>query len=217
MKARFLPLCLSIGLFSSQALADVTLTLDSCLQAHALNGQEKELAAGESLTLANGTHQLVVDCTANLGRSEDDTFPETSDAFVLLFEARDAELTLSAPVINTETQMERFNRQGNFRLVSSDGAAVSYQTDVLKKEGFQVFRDYPEELEAFNRTDSPAALRPYAPGLPAAVSNGAGPATHAGDAGAPDQETVRQMLRYWYLQADRETRNEWKNWIESSQ
>ena len=216
MKARFLPLCLSIGLFSSQALADVTLTLDSCLQAHALNGQEKELAAGESLTLANGTHQLVVDCTANLGRSEDDTFPETSDAFVLLFEARDAELTLSAPVINTETQMERFNRQGNFRLVSSDGAAVSYQTDVLKKEGFQVFRDYPEELEAFNRTDSPAARRPHVPGMQAAVSNGTEPASPNGGAGAPDQETVRQMLNYWYLQADKETRNEWKNWIQSS-
>ncbi|KXS51842.1 MAG: hypothetical protein AWU57_3777, partial [Marinobacter sp. T13-3] len=38
---------------------------------------------------------------------------------------------------------------------------------------------------------------------------------HVGEQGAPDQETVRQMLRYWYLQADRETREEWKKQIKA--
>ncbi|MDR9426391.1 MAG: DUF2057 domain-containing protein, partial [Marinobacter sp.] len=72
MKARFIPLYLSIGLFSAQALADVTLSLDSCLQAHVVDGREKAMTPGDSLKLANGTHQLVVDCTVNLGRSDDD-------------------------------------------------------------------------------------------------------------------------------------------------
>ncbi|MGM0952963.1 MAG: DUF2057 family protein [Pseudomonadota bacterium] len=216
MKARFIPLYLSIGLLSTQAFADVTLTLGSCLQAHAVNGQEKQLAPGDSLTLTNGSHQLVVDCTVNVGRSDDDAFPETSDAFVLLFDARDTELTLSAPAIGTDPQMERFNRQGNFRLVSDGGTPVSYQADVLEKEGFQVFRDYVDELEAFNRTDSSAALRRHAPGSSGVVRDGTEPVSQAGGPDAPDQETVRQMLHYWYLQADTETRNEWKNWIQSS-
>ena len=93
---------------------------------------------------------------------------------------------------------------------------MNYHVDVLEKEGFQVFRDYPGELEAFNRNSSPAAIRMQLPGLADADTDTAGPSPKAGDQGAPDQETVRQMLRYWYLQADKQTRKEWKNWIQSS-
>jgi uncharacterized protein YccT (UPF0319 family) len=88
----------------------------------------------------------------------------------------------------------------------------------LEKEGFQVFRDYPKELEAFNRTSSPAAIRMQLPGLADADTDNdtAGHSPKAGGQGAQDQETVRQMLRYWYVQADKQTRKEWKNWIQSS-
>ncbi|MDR9424790.1 MAG: DUF2057 domain-containing protein [Marinobacter sp.] len=216
MKERVLPLALLVSMFSAQASADTTLELGSCLQTHVVNGQEMTAGAGESITLSNGTQQLVVDCTANLGRSDDDTFPETSEAFVLLFKAADANLTLSAPALQTRRDMDSLNRKQNFRLVTDTGTPVNYQVDVLEKEGFQVFRDYAEELTAFNRTESPAALLSRLPASSGANTNSAKPLSEAGSQGAVDQETVRQMLRYWYLQADTKTRNEWKNWIQSS-
>ena len=216
MRAAFLPIAAISLLFSLQASAEVSLTLGNCLQTHVVNGQENAVIAGETINMANGAQQMVVDCTANLGRSDDDTFPETSDAFVLLFKAANTRLNLSAPDLQTSRDMQAFNRKKNFRLVTDGGTPVDYQVDVLEKDGFQVFRDYPEELEAFNRTESPAALLTRLPGSSDVSANSAKPAPQTRGQGAPDQETVRQMLRYWYLQADTETRNEWKNWIESS-
>ncbi|NVD35998.1 DUF2057 domain-containing protein [Marinobacter lutaoensis] len=216
LKAIVAPIFVLILLVSAQVNADVRLTLGPCVQTHVVNGDEKNAVSGESLTLANGTQQLVVDCEAMLGRSDDDAFPESSETFVLLFDAADAVLTLSAPRLQTRQQMAAFNQQKDFRLVNAEGEALSYQIGVLEKEGFQVFRDYLDELEAFNRTPAPAALRMQLPGASAAAGNVTDAVPHVGEQGAPDQETVRQMLRYWYLQADRETREEWKNWIQSS-
>jgi uncharacterized protein YccT (UPF0319 family) len=216
LKAIVAPSFLLALLFSAQALAEVTLALGPCVQAHVVNGEEKMIRSESSLTLTNGTQQLVVDCTAMLGRSNDDAFPETGEAFVLLFEAADTKLTLSAPHIQTRRQMTAFNRQKDFRLTNAAGTSVNYHVDVLEKEGFQVFRDYPGELEAFNRTSSPAAIRMQLPGLADADTDTAGPSPKAGGQGAQDQGMVRQMLRYWYLQADEQTRKEWKNWIQSS-
>jgi len=216
LKAIVAPSFFLVLFFSAQALAEVTLALGPCVQAHVVNGEEKTALPDSSLTLTNGTQQLVVDCTAMLGRSSDDAFPETGEAFVLLFEAANTELTLSAPRIQTRRQMTDFNREKDFRLTNTAGTPVNYHVDVLEKEGFQVFRDYPGELEAFNRNSSPAAIRMQLPGLADADTDTAGPSPKAGDQGAPDQETVRQMLRYWYLQADKQTRKEWKNWIQSS-
>jgi len=217
LKAIVAPIFVLSLLVSVQASAEVTLTLGPCVQTHVVNGDEKNAVAGESLTLANGTQQLVVDCEAMLGRSDDDAFPESSETFVLLFDAADAVLTLSAPRLQTRQDMEAFNLQGDFSLTNAEGDPLSYQIGVLEKEGFQVFRDYLDELETFNRTSAPAALRMQLPGAHAAAGNVTDAVPQVGEQGAPDQETVRQMLRYWYLQADAETRNEWKNWIQSSQ
>jgi uncharacterized protein YccT (UPF0319 family) len=202
--------------FSAQAPAEVTLAFGPCVQAHVVNGEEKIVLPESSLSLTNGTQQLVVDCTAMLGRSNDDAFPGTSETFVLLFEAADTKLTLSAPRIQTRQQMKAFDRQRNFRLTSAAGTSLDFHVDVLEKEGFQVFRDYPGELETFNRTSSPAAIRMQLPGLADADTFTTGPSPKAFGQGAQDEETVRQMLRYWYFQADKQTRKEWKNWIQSS-
>ncbi|EAZ97311.1 DUF2057 domain-containing protein [Marinobacter sp. ELB17] len=218
LKAIVAPSFLLALFFSAQAPAEVTLALGPCVQVHVINGEEKIVLPESSLTLTNGTQQLVVDCTAMLGRSSDEAFPETGEAFVLLFEAADTKLTLSAPHIQTRQQMKAFNRQRNFGLTSAAGTSLNYYVEVLEKEGFQVFRDFPGELEVFNRTSSPAAIRAQLPGLADADTDidTAEPSPKAGGQGAQDQETVRQMLRYWYLEADKQTRKEWKNWIQSS-
>lgn len=216
MKATPTSICLSAALFSVQVSAGVTLNLDECIQTHVVNGIGHKSSAGTSIELNNGSNQIVVSCAVTLGRSNDDSFPEVSDAFVLQFTATDTELTLSAPTIQSHRQLERFNSEGNFRLVSFSGQTVPYRADVLKKEGFQVFRDYVEELEAFNRASAPATLSSGASDTTGSAKdeNKAGRQTGAED--APDQNMVRQMLRYWYLRADMKTRNEFKSWMTSS-
>lgn len=222
MKSIATTIFLVTALFSIEASAGVTVNLAECMQTHVVDGREQKTSSGNSIALDNGTHQMVVSCTVPLGRSDDDSFPEASDTFVLQFTAADVELTLSAPTIRTLREMERFNEKGDFRLVTASGEPVKYHAHVLKKEGFQVFRDYVAELEAFNRSSAAAALTA---GVAAGASN-SDPTPSARDRHRPpyeargqeipNQEMVSQMLRYWYLEADMKTRNEFKGWMQTS-
>ncbi|BFN12918.1 hypothetical protein MspRI1_09290 [Marinobacter sp. RI1] len=188
------------------ALAEVQLTLGACVNVQAVQESEQTASSGQSLTLADGTQQLVVECTTEIGREE---VLESSDAFVVRFEAADTALALSAPEIESRNQMDAFNQQGNWKLTDRQGREVAFTADVLEKEGFQLVRDYARELAAYNRSGAEAAVA--APGL---ITNQDGLLldSHVD----PDQEMVSRMLRYWYLKADEQTRKEWDSWVDSS-
>lgn len=200
------PTCLLAALMPLPVLADVQLTLGPCVKAQAVQGSEQTAGSGQSVTLADGTQQLVVECTTEIGREE---VLETSDAFVVRFEAADTALTLSAPEIDSRNQMDSFNQQGNWRLTDRQGRDVAFTADVLEKEGFQLVRDYARELAAYNRSGAEAAVA--APGL---ITNQDGLLLDSQV--DPDQEMVSRMLRYWYLKADEQTRKEWDSWVDSS-
>ncbi|WP_200182550.1 YccT family protein [Ectothiorhodospira mobilis] len=216
MKVTFLPLCIMPFLVPSTAIADVTLMLGECLRAHVVNGQAMSLSVGDTITLADGEHQLVVNCTRDIGRTREDSFPETSDAFVLRFVASEAELHLQAPAIRTKRELQIFNRDAEFQLTDENGQPVPFDAAVLEKEGFHLFRDYQRELEEFNRTSSSNAVHVSLPGTTTAAGEEAESVPDFSGVESVNQETVRQMLRYWYRQANKNTRKEWKNWIRSS-
>lgn len=201
-----------IALMPLPVLAEVQLTLGPCVGVKAVQGTAQTASSGQALTLANGTRQLLVECTTEIGR---DAMLETSDAFVVLFDAADTELTLSAPDMDSRNEMDRFNQQGNWQLTDGQNRAVAFTTDVLEKEGFQLVRDYARELAAYNRSGAEAAM------TASAASAGLAPLINQegmllDSQTDPDQEMVSRMLRYWYLKADEKTRKEWASWVDSS-
>lgn len=203
---------LMIALLPLPALAEVQLMLGACVNVQAVQGSEQTASSGQSLTLADGTQQLVVECATEVGREE---IREISDAFVIRFRAEDAELRLSAPEIDTRNEMASFNQQGNWQLTDGQGRAVAFTTDVLEKEGFQLVRNYPRELAAYNRSGDVAAVavRAQTAGAELQINPEGLLLDPQADA---DQEMVSRMLRYWYLKADEQTRKEWDSWVESS-
>ncbi|WP_316933394.1 DUF2057 domain-containing protein [Marinobacter sp. AL4B] len=203
--------CLTIALLPLPALAEVQLTLGACVNVQAVQGSEQTASSGQRLTLADGTQQLVVECTTEVGRED---IRETSNAFVVRFSGENAELKLSAPGIDTRHEMENFNQQGNWRLMDEQGRAVAFTTDVLEKEGFQLVRDYPRELSAYNRSRAFAAVAVRAQNVDAELQMT--PEGLLDPQGDPDQKMVSRMLRYWYLKADEQTREEWNSWVDSS-
>ncbi len=201
-----------IALMPLPALAEVQLTLGPCVNVQAVLGSEQTASSGQSLTLADGTRQLVLECTTEMKREET---LETSDAFVIRFTAENADLVLSAPDIRTRREMDAFNEQGNWQLKDREGQSVAFTVDVLEKEGFQLVRDYSRELAAYNRSGAAAAVVAF----PATASS----ELRTNQDGLlldsqvdPDQEMVSRMLRYWYLKADEQTRKEWDSWVDSS-
>ena len=86
-----------------------------------------------------------------------------------------------------------------------------------KKEGLQIGRDYQAELLAMGKgfQQAPAEV---ALATTAAVAATAVPDAKSNAQGSVDKnaQTI-EMLKYWYTQADAETRKNFQHWIISQQ
>jgi|GEM_PF-603537 len=229
MLARLMRLfsCVSLALLtlnSNQLLAETVLKIGNGVSVLAHNGQELAdsdfIANGTQLRLNEGTNQLVARYAVELRGSDGDI--ERSHAFVLRFNAaKNQMVTLSAPVIRKQRELERFNRNGNWTLKDSNNTALPYQHAALMKEGFQLSRDYTQELAVFNQSNNPAALNKSirkpnnsqpatAEKTSTTVSNSAYSDSHQEKNHEP---MPLQMLKYWYNQADSKSQYEFKAWI----
>lgn len=206
--------------FSSSLIAGVQVQFEEGISVLALNGKEatneSHFSGTDFVELNDGLNQLLVQYTAELKKSADDFELETTDSFVLLFDAKNVSLVLKAPLIRNEDDVDAFNRSGDWRLLDAAGDARTVKVSPLRKDGFQLSRDYERELEDFNLTGAAAAL-PYekvvgladkSP-LPAVTSQpGNTKRSKSSELNMPEK-----MLRYWYNQADSETRKRFKKWI----
>jgi len=219
--------CMSLALLTLQStsvLADAVLSVGDGVSVIPHNGKELSdsdfLTGSKHLQLNNGTNQMLVRYSGELSSGDGDI--EHSHAFVLLFNALDNQsLILSAPKIRKQRDLDSFNRKGNWSLQDSTRTAVSYQHAVLIKEGFQLSRDYVQELANFNQTKSAAALQKYpsqtsAP-VPAPVIRTTTAVNTIDTAdtltSGVSEPMPLQMLKYWYNNADSNSRNDFKAWI----
>lgn len=206
--------------FSSSLIADVRIQFEEGVSVLALNGKEVTneslFSEADFVYLNNGLNQLLVQYTAELKKSADDFELETTDSFVLLFDAKNIALVLKAPKIRNEDDVDSFNRSGDWRLLDASGVAQIIKISPLKKDGFQLSRDYERELEKFNLTDSAAAF-PYVRVVESAEKSPLPTVkSHAGNnrqSQSTELNMPEKMLRYWYNQADSETRKRFKKWI----
>ncbi|WP_227712582.1 YccT family protein [Marinobacter zhanjiangensis] len=213
-----LSILVAATLISAPVIAEVNLHLDEGVRLHAVDGKAYSdrglFSAKPMLTLADGVHQIVVDYQAEVGRNRDDSVIEASDAFVILFEAEDESLTLSAEEVSTRKQMEDFNEKPEWVFHDDSEADHQFRLDVLEKTGFQLVRDYEREIAEFNKGPSKAALSNLT--SVDAESNAAARSMPPGEP-VDDQEMVIEMLRYWYMKADEKTKSEMKHWINSGE
>jgi uncharacterized protein YccT (UPF0319 family) len=194
------------------ALADVILNIPDDLRVVAINGENSDVTM--STTLANGLNQVVVYFEDEIGRPFDEPELERSDAFVILFRAENSKLTLQKGEIKSISQLEEFNKKPSFTLINQNGKSVTFDIDKLEKEGFQLGRNYQQELMVFNASESPAAL--MNPTLISRKQNHL-PAAKSGiqqPAASNNSNMAEVMLKYWYQQADDTTRSNFRIWIE---
>lgn len=201
------------------AQAEVHLQLGEGVNLHAINGEAWDgpgvLDAKSPIALDDGTNQLVVELRAELGRNRHDSVIESSDSFVLLFRAEDQDLVLSAPDIESRNELEDFNTNPQWQLKDRQSNDISFELAVLEKTGFQLVRDYEDEIADFNRAGNSEAALMYRPDSRASFSTS--PQSMPDGDVTEDQDVVRQMLRYWYLKADENTKSEMKRWIHSGE
>ncbi|MGI1668732.1 MAG: DUF2057 domain-containing protein [Neptuniibacter sp.] len=177
---------------SSSALAENKLQLGEGVNLIAVNGQEvntEGLFNRQNLfPIPDGAVQLLVTYTAEIKKGSD-TELETSQPNVLTFEVQQQTLSLSAPRIKSENDLEAFNKQKNWILTQAGNKAVAFKAAQLPVSGFLLAVDYEDALRKFNNSGNEAAIVPSVEHLTPTVR---------ADANATEQEVIYRMLKQWY-------------------
>lgn len=215
-------------LISSPAMADVSLRLPEGIKLVATNGKKAKIY--RHTNLPDGINQIALQYEGEFGKDINDSDMEYSHVFVVTFDAADAKLEMKSPNVRRKSHVENFNKNPNITIVDQHGTVIPTAIGKLEKEGFQLMRDYERELEEFNVSGSPAAVPPGTTSQAASQSKTVQPKSVKVKKPYTSTNTVKempqqpqaggqpeipeQMLKYWYEQADEETKERFKEWVD---
>ncbi|MFM5355891.1 YccT family protein [Aeromonas veronii] len=215
MKLTVLVPALAGLLWASSALADAQLEVTTPYVVQLIDGQSinpKLLDKTSTFPLSAGKHQLVVAFEGNYS-SRNEIKLVTAEPLVLNFTAADnQQLVLDYKKPRNETEAKQFVKEQKVALKDKvSGQQVSSEQFVMPKvEGFQLTRDYQQELinmgKAFNQ---PKAVAVSSAAVMAAAS---APVQVAPSKAQSNPEALTQ-LQNWYNKADAETRKAFQIWV----
>ena len=208
MKLTVLVPALAGLLWAGSALADAQLEVTTPYVVQLIDGQSinpKLLDKTSTFPLSAGKHQLVVAFEGNYS-SRNEIKLVTAEPLVLNFTAADnQQLVLDYKKPRNEAEAKQFVKDQKVALKDKvSGQQVSSEQFVMPKvEGFQLTRDYQQELinmgKAFNQ---PKAVAVSSAAVMAAAS---APVQVAPSKAQSNPEALTQ-LQNWYNKADAETR-----------
>ncbi|MGL5524956.1 MAG: YccT family protein [Aeromonas veronii] len=215
MKLTVLVPALAGLLWAGSALADAQLEVTNPYVVQLIDGQSinpKLLDKTSIFPLSAGKHQLVVAFEGNYS-SRNEIKLVTAEPLVLNFTAADnQQLMLDYKKPRNETEAKLFVKEQKVALKDKvTGQQVSSEQFVMPKvEGFQLTRDYQQELinmgKAFNQ---PKTVAVSSAAVMAATS---APVQVAPSKAQSNPEALTQ-LQNWYNKADAETRKAFQIWV----
>ncbi|MBO0502105.1 DUF2057 domain-containing protein [Aeromonas veronii] len=215
MKLTVLVPALAGLLWAGSALADAQLEVTNPYVVQLIDGQSinpKLLDKTSIFPLSAGKHQLVVAFEGNYS-SRSDIKLVTAEPLVLNFTAADnQQLVLDYKKPRNEAEAKLFVKDQKVVLKDKvTGQQVSSEQFVMPKvEGFQLTRDYQQELinmgKAFNQPKTVAIST-------AAVMAAASAPVQVAPSKAQSNPEALTQLQNWYNKADAETRKAFQIWV----
>lgn len=215
MKLTVLVPALAGLLWAGSALADAQLEVTTPYVVQLIDGQSinpKLLDKTSTFPLSAGKHQLVVAFEGNYS-SRNEIKLVTAEPLVLNFTAADnQQLVLDYKKPRNEAEAKQFVKDQKVALKDKvNGQQVSSEQFVMPKvEGFQLTRDYQQELinmgKAFNQPKTVAVST-------AAVMAAASAPVQVAPSKAQSNPEALTQLQNWYNKADAETRKAFQIWV----
>ncbi|WP_429106120.1 YccT family protein [Aeromonas allosaccharophila] len=215
MKLTVLVPALAGLLWAGSALADAQLEVSNPYVVQLIDGQSinpKLLDKTSTFPLSAGKHQLVIAFEGNYSNRSDIKLV-TAEPLVLNFTAADNQkLVLDYKKPRNETEAKQFVKDQKVALKDKvSGQQINSEQFVMPKvEGFQLTRDYQQELinmgKAFNQPKTVAVSS-------AAVMAAASAPVVAAPSKAQSNPEALTQLQNWYNKADAETRKAFQIWV----
>jgi len=177
------------------------------------------LNAERKVNLSAGGHQLVIRFDGSFKDQSENRLLSGEPVVINLDLKGDEALAIQFAYPRNYRAAEQFIAQQKLTFIDTKtGAPVAIDHFVMpKKEGLQIGRDYQAELLAMGKgfQQVPAEL---AMATTAAMAAAAVPDAKGNAQGTVDKNVqTLEMLKYWYTQADAETRKNFQHWIISQQ
>ena len=216
---------LLVSTLAMPVIADNTLVLPEKTKLLVLDGKDADKLNGKKdLSLGNGRHQLVFQLKT-LVREGGDTKMFTSSPYIMTFDlSGDQAYTINAPKLKTARDTDKLSHspKAQFSITNAKGQKVPFEFSVINKSGLLIGGDTVEDIQKFNLSDSPAAVREMAgtvyiatpQGISYQVTQQSQPSVMPAPATA--QPMSESMLQYWYNQADETTRERFLKWVSKS-
>lgn len=193
----------------------------SNLELLAIDGQKasKSLAKDAKTFAVNDTqnHQVVVRLSEIIGSGSSQTLFE-SNPVIVTFQGSTEDLVISAPVIRSRSESDKFNEMPSIIVKTKSGNTLSTKVDVLKQEGLFPSANVVNDLAEYNASGATASVAAFA-ATTAASPMVATPASNAkankGKVVVQGENVAEQQLQYWFQQADKETQTRFLNWAKS--
>ncbi|POT57868.1 hypothetical protein C3432_08010 [Citrobacter amalonaticus] len=204
-------LCLPVTVFAT------TLRLSSDIDLLVLDGKKVSsslLRGADSIELDNGPHQLIfrVEKTIRLSSHEERLY--ISPPLVISFNTQFINLVnFHLPRLESERETAHFDATPRLELLDGDATPVPVELDILSITSTAKIIDYEAETERYNKAAKRASLPQFATMMAddSALLSGVSEL----DTISPLSQTLtEQRLKYWFKQADPQTRNNFLQWAE---
>jgi len=153
MKMKSLGVAILLALGSGQAAADTVLTLQPEINPIVVNGGKvgNDIFSPEQQgDIQKGENQILI-TVGQIVFEDAKRRKYNSPSYILKFNANDQPLSLTHDKMRTIQEAKAFEKSPSFVFTDVNGKNINYKIDVLNASGMQSFRDYQQELQAYNQ------------------------------------------------------------------
>ena len=204
-------LCLPVTVFAT------SLRLSNDIDLLVLDGKKVSsslLRGADSIELENGRHQLVfrVEKTFRLSSHEERLY--ISPPLVISFDTQlVSQVNFHLPRLNNERDTAHFDDAPRVELLDGDSMPIPVKLDILSITSTAKIVNYEMETERYNKAAKQASLPEFATMMADDSSLLSGVSEL--DRVPPQSQTLtEQRLKYWYQQADAQTRSNFLQWAQ---
>jgi uncharacterized protein len=185
------------------------------------SAKTKALDSQRQFNLPAGEHQLVIRFEGSFKDQSENRLISGEPVVLNLDLKAEDQLAIKFDYPKNYRAAEKFLEKQDLTFIDTQsGGTTKVDYFVMpKKEGLQIGRDYQQELQALGKAfQQPAAMTSTTEMAVATVAGAAATQGATSGKGALDKKTqTLEMLKYWYNQADAETRKNFQYWVISQQ
>ncbi len=192
-----------------------TLRLSTDIDLLVLDGKKVSsslLRGADSIELDNGPHQIVfrVEKTIRFGNHEERIY--ISPPLVASFNTqRISQVNFSLPRLETEKESQLFDHSPHIELLDGDATPIPVKLDILAITDTPSGVNYEYDTERYNKAGQSASI----PQFSTTMADDSTLLSGVSELDMPppqSQNLTEQRLKYWFAQADPETRSRFLQW-----